>query len=44
MAELATEGRATSADIRPFRYSRFAENDPIRGDEYELSASWGMKW
>lgn len=45
MAELATAGRATSADIRPFRLGRFVENDPIRGeDEYELSASWGMKW
>jgi glycine/D-amino acid oxidase-like deaminating enzyme len=45
IAELAAAGRATSADIRPFRFNRFAENDPIRGeDEYELPASWGMKW
>jgi glycine/D-amino acid oxidase-like deaminating enzyme len=45
MAELAVHGRATSADIQPFRFSRFAENDPIRGeDEYDLPHSWGMKW
>jgi sarcosine oxidase subunit beta len=45
MAELATEGRATSVDIRPFRFSRFAENDPICGEhEYAMAANWGMKW
>jgi sarcosine oxidase subunit beta len=45
MAELAVHGRATSADIQPFRFSRFTENDPIRGeDEYDLPHSWGMKW
>jgi sarcosine oxidase, subunit beta len=45
LAELATTGQATSADIHPFRLGRFAENDPIRGeDEYEISASWGMRW
>lgn len=45
LAELATEGRASSVDIHPFRYSRFAENDPIRGEhEYALAANWGMTW
>jgi sarcosine oxidase subunit beta len=45
LAELAINGQATSADIRPFRFGRFAENDPIRGEyEYDLRASWGMKW
>jgi sarcosine oxidase, subunit beta len=45
MAELAVRGEATSADIRPFRFSRFAEKEPIRGDdEYDLPWSWGMKW
>ena len=45
IAELATAGRASSADIHPFRFSRFAEDDPIRGEhEYALPVSWGMKW
>jgi glycine/D-amino acid oxidase-like deaminating enzyme len=45
LVELATEGRATSADLHPFRYSRYAENDPIRGEhEYSLPQNWGMKW
>jgi sarcosine oxidase, subunit beta len=45
LAELATSGEATSGDIRPFRLSRFEENDPINGEhEYDLPTSWGMKW
>jgi glycine/D-amino acid oxidase-like deaminating enzyme len=45
IAELATAGQARSADIRPFRFMRFAEGEPISGEfEYELPASWGMKW
>lgn len=35
MAELITAGRASTVDIRPFRWGRFAEGEPIRGaDEY----------
>jgi len=31
MTELITEGAAHTVDIRPFRFSRYAENAPIRG-------------
>lgn len=31
MSELILQGQALSADIRPFRRSRFAEGEPIRG-------------
>jgi sarcosine oxidase subunit beta len=42
LAELVTTGRATSVDLVPFRFSRFAEGDPIHGaDEYVLPRSWG---
>jgi sarcosine oxidase subunit beta len=42
LAELITAGRATSVDLAPFRYSRFAEGAPIHGsDEYVLPQSWG---
>ena len=42
LAELITTGIATSVDLAPFRFSRFAENDPIHGtDEYVLPRSWG---
>jgi sarcosine oxidase subunit beta len=45
LVELATDGRASSVDLHPFRYARFAENDPIRGQhEYKLPQDWGMKW
>jgi sarcosine oxidase subunit beta len=45
LAELAVEGQSRSADIQPFRLSRFAEGDPIQGaDEYTLPGSWGMRW
>jgi sarcosine oxidase subunit beta len=45
MAELILHGRATSVDLHPFRYGRFAENDPIRGpDEYEVPAGWGHRF
>jgi sarcosine oxidase subunit beta len=45
LTELALEGSASSADIQPFRLSRFAENDPIRGEhEYDLPGDWGLKW
>src|SRR5512132_353001 len=43
MAELVTDGRATTLDLHPFRLSRFAEGDPIVGDEYELPPSFGHK-
>src|SRR2546422_753169 len=32
MAELITEGRASSVDLAPFRASRFAEGRPLRGE------------
>jgi sarcosine oxidase subunit beta len=45
LTELAVQGVASSADIQPFRLSRFAENDPIRGEhEYDLPGDWGLKW
>jgi sarcosine oxidase, subunit beta len=43
MAELVTKGRATTVDIHPFRLARFAEGDPIIGDEYRLAAEFGHK-
>jgi sarcosine oxidase subunit beta len=43
MAELVTKGRATTVDIHPFRLARFAEGDPIVGDEYRLAAEFGHK-
>ena len=44
MAELITQGRATSVDITPFRMSRFQEGRPIRGAyEYELPADFGHR-
>jgi sarcosine oxidase, subunit beta len=44
MAELVTEGLATTVDIHPFRLSRFAEGDPIAGEnEYRLAAGFGHK-
>jgi sarcosine oxidase subunit beta len=42
MAELALTGAATSVDFEPFRFSRFAEDQPIHGeDEYVLPLDWG---
>ena len=42
MAELITSGRAATVDLRPFRFSRFAEGAPLVGaDEYELPSDWG---
>jgi sarcosine oxidase subunit beta len=43
MAELVTKGRATTVDIHPFRLARFAEGDPIVGDEYGLAAELGHR-
>jgi sarcosine oxidase subunit beta len=44
MAELITQGRATSVDIAPFRLGRFQEGQPIRGaHEYELPADFGHR-
>jgi sarcosine oxidase, subunit beta len=44
MAELITQGRATSVDISPFRFSRFHENQPIRGVyEYVLPEDFGHR-
>jgi sarcosine oxidase, subunit beta len=43
MAELVTQGRATTVDIHPFRLGRFAEGDPIVGDEYRLPPEFGHK-
>lgn len=42
MAELVTQGRASSVDLLPFRWSRFADDAAIHGDdEYVLPRSWG---
>ena len=42
MAELITSGRARTVDLTPFRFTRFAEGEPIHGtDEYELPTDWG---
>jgi len=44
LAELITQGRATSVDISPFRFSRFKENQPIRGlYEYVLPEDFGHR-
>jgi sarcosine oxidase, subunit beta len=43
MAELITDGRASTVDITPFRLSRFAEGEPIQGDEYHLPAEFGHR-
>jgi sarcosine oxidase, subunit beta len=44
LAELITQGRATFVDISPFRFSRFQENQPIRGaDEYVLPEDFGHR-
>jgi sarcosine oxidase subunit beta len=44
MGELILDGRARTVDIHPFRWSRFAENDPIRGQhEYRLPADFGHR-
>jgi sarcosine oxidase subunit beta len=43
MAELVTEGRAATVDVRPFRLARFAEGDPIVGDEYRLPPEFGHR-
>ena len=36
VAELITTGSATTAPIAPFRLARFAEHDPILGNDYAL--------
>lgn len=36
VAELITTGAATTAPIAPFRLARFAEHDPILGNDYSL--------
>jgi sarcosine oxidase subunit beta len=44
MAELVTKGHAGTVDIHPFRLARFAEGDPIVGDdEYRLAAEFGHR-
>jgi sarcosine oxidase subunit beta len=44
MAELMTQGQARFVDITPFRFSRFAENQPIQGaHEYRLPADFGHR-
>ena len=45
MAELILEGRARTVDIRPFRFTRFAENDPIQSpDEYQHFYGFAHRW
>lgn len=36
LAELILEGTASTAPLAPFRLARFAENDPIVGNDYTL--------
>jgi sarcosine oxidase subunit beta len=44
MAELITQGQASFVDITPFRFSRFQENQPIRGaNEYVLPEDFGHR-
>jgi sarcosine oxidase subunit beta len=44
LAELITQGRATSVDISPFRFSRFEENQPICSPyEYVLPEDFGHR-
>lgn len=45
LAELVTTGEATSVDLAPFRFTRFAEGQPLIGaDEYELPTRWGHRF
>jgi sarcosine oxidase subunit beta len=42
LSELILSGQATSVDLQPFRFGRFAEGASIHGDdEYVLPQSWG---
>jgi sarcosine oxidase, subunit beta len=43
MAELVADGRAKTVDLHPFRLARFAEGDPIVGDEYRLPPEFGHR-
>lgn len=44
MAELITEGRATTVDLTPFRLSRWEEGEPLHGEHaYSLAADWWSK-
>jgi sarcosine oxidase, subunit beta len=44
LAELITQGRATFVDISAFRFSRFQENQPIRGPyEYVFPEDFGHR-
>jgi sarcosine oxidase, subunit beta len=44
LAELITQGRATFVDISAFHFSRFHENQPIRGlNEYVLPQDFGHR-
>jgi sarcosine oxidase subunit beta len=43
LAELVTEGRAVTVDVHPFRLARFAERQPIVGDEYRVPAEFGHR-
>ncbi len=44
MAELITDGRASTVDLAPFRFSRFLDDtwkQPWSGTEYQLSSDFG---
>jgi sarcosine oxidase subunit beta len=43
MAELVADGAASTVDLHPFRLGRFAEHDPIVGDEYRMPPEFGRK-
>jgi len=47
MAELITEGRATTVDLAPFRFSRFLDDtwkQPWSDTEYQLSSDFGHRF
>ena len=43
LAELATDGHASTVDVHPFRLARFAEGEPIVGNEYRLAPAFGHR-
>src|SRR5919197_54875 len=43
LAELVLQGHASTVDLHPFRLARFAEGDPIVGDEYRLGPAFRHK-
>jgi sarcosine oxidase subunit beta len=44
LAELIITGRASSVDLHPFRYERFADGDADWGEEYTLPVEFGHRF